>query len=163
MTSRPQGEYRRPAPLCLGISAQERREDASELESTGVGDGNLDADIARSGIRRQDQRRAIVLLAAGVLADLIGQVRGSAFRCDWNDTGMEEGKTEGRAMIPLYCIVDRKQISEERVRRGEKTCDKECQKVFRRAFLLDRKERYRKAAGLPPSNKIHQRAKEQCS
>jgi hypothetical protein len=56
-------------------------------------------------------------------------------------------------MIPLYCIVDRKQIPEERVRRGAKTCDKECQKVFRRAFLLDRKERYRKAAGLPPSSK----------
>jgi hypothetical protein len=56
-------------------------------------------------------------------------------------------------MIPLYCIVDRKQIPEERVRRGAKTCDKECQKVFRRAFLLDRKERYRKAAGLPPSTK----------
>jgi hypothetical protein len=56
-------------------------------------------------------------------------------------------------MIPLYCIVDRKQIPEERVRRGAKTCDKECQKVFRRAFLLDRKERYRKAAGLPPSVK----------
>jgi hypothetical protein len=56
-------------------------------------------------------------------------------------------------MIPLYCIVDRKQIPEERVRRGAKTCDKECQKVFRRAFLLDRKERYRKAAGLPLSTK----------
>jgi len=56
-------------------------------------------------------------------------------------------------MIPLYCIVDRKQIPEERVRRGAKTCDKECQKVFRRAFLLDRKERYRRAAGLPPSTK----------
>jgi hypothetical protein len=56
-------------------------------------------------------------------------------------------------MIPLYCIVDRKQIPEERVRRGAKTCDKECQKVFRRAFLLDRKERYRKAAGLPASTK----------
>lgn len=56
-------------------------------------------------------------------------------------------------MIPLYCIVDRKQIPEERVRRGAKTCDGECQKVFRRAFLLDRKERYRKAAGLPPSTK----------
>ena len=56
-------------------------------------------------------------------------------------------------MIPLYCIVDRKQIPEERVRRGAKTCDKECQRVFRRAFLLDRKERYRKAAGLPPSPK----------
>jgi hypothetical protein len=56
-------------------------------------------------------------------------------------------------MIPLYCIVDRKQIPEERVRRGAKTCDKECQTVFRRAFLLDRKERYRKAAGLPPSTK----------
>ena len=56
-------------------------------------------------------------------------------------------------MIPLYCVVDRKPIPEERVRRGAKTCDKECQKVFRRAFLLDRKERYRKAAGLPPSTK----------
>jgi hypothetical protein len=56
-------------------------------------------------------------------------------------------------MIPLYCIVDRKQIPEERVRRGAKMCDKECQKVFRRAFLLDRKERYRKAAGLPPAVK----------
>jgi hypothetical protein len=56
-------------------------------------------------------------------------------------------------MIPLYCIVDRKQIPEERVRRGAKTCDKECQKLYRRAFLLDRKERYRKAAGLPPSPK----------
>jgi hypothetical protein len=56
-------------------------------------------------------------------------------------------------MIPLYCIVDRKQIPEERVRRGAKTCDKECQKVFRRAFLLDRKERYRKAAGLPAAIK----------
>ncbi len=56
-------------------------------------------------------------------------------------------------MIPLYCIVDRKQMPQERVRRGAKTCDKECQKVFRRAFLLDRKERYRKAAGLPPSAK----------
>jgi hypothetical protein len=56
-------------------------------------------------------------------------------------------------MIPLYCIVDRKQIPEERVRRGAKTCDKECQKACRRAFLLDRKERYRKAAGLPPSTK----------
>jgi hypothetical protein len=40
-----------------------------------VGDGNLDTDIARSGIRRQDQRGAVVLLAAGMLADLIGQVR----------------------------------------------------------------------------------------
>ena len=49
-------------------------------------------------------------------------------------------------MIRLYCIVDRKQIPEERVRRGAKTCDKECQKIFCRAFLLDRKERYRKAA-----------------
>jgi hypothetical protein len=56
-------------------------------------------------------------------------------------------------MIPLYCIVDRKLIPEERVRRGAKTCDKECQKLFRRAFLLDRKERYRKAAGLPLSQK----------
>jgi hypothetical protein len=56
-------------------------------------------------------------------------------------------------MIPLYCIVDRKPIPEERLRRGAKTCDKECQKVFRRAFLLDRKERYRKGAGLPPSTK----------
>jgi len=56
-------------------------------------------------------------------------------------------------MIPLYCIVDRKQIPEQRVRRGAKTCDKECQKVFRRAFLLDRKERYRRAAGLPASTK----------
>jgi hypothetical protein len=56
-------------------------------------------------------------------------------------------------MIPLYCIIDRKPIPDERVRRGAKTCDKECQKVFRRAFLLDRKERYRKAAGLPASTK----------
>jgi hypothetical protein len=56
-------------------------------------------------------------------------------------------------MIPLYCIVDRKPIPAERVRRGAKTCDKECQRLFRRAFLLDRKERYRKAAGLPPSIK----------
>jgi len=56
-------------------------------------------------------------------------------------------------MIPLYCIVDSKPIPEERVRRGAKTCDKECQRVFRRAFLLDRKERYRRAAGLPPSTK----------
>jgi hypothetical protein len=39
------------------------------------------------------------------------------------------------------------------VHRGAKTCDRECQKVFRRAFLQDRKERYRKAAGLPPSTK----------
>src|ERR1700687_2313400 len=59
----------------------------------------------------------------------------------------------GTNMIPLYCIVDRKQIPEERVRRGAKTCDKECQRLYRRAFLLDRKERYRKAAGLPPSAK----------
>ena len=44
-------------------------------------------------------------------------------------------------------------ISFKRVRRGAKTCDKERQKLFRRAFLLDRKERYRKAAGLPPSTK----------
>jgi len=36
-----------------------------------------------------------------------------------------------------------KPIPEERVRRGAKTCDKECQRVFRRAFLLERKERYR--------------------
>jgi hypothetical protein len=56
-------------------------------------------------------------------------------------------------MIPLYCIVDRKPIPDERVRRGAKTCSKDCQKLFRRAFLLDRKERYRKAAGLPPSQK----------
>ena len=69
----------------------------------------------------------------------------------------------GTNMIPLYCIVDRKPIPEERVRRGAKTCDKECQRLYRRAFLLDRKERYRKAAGLPLSRKIHQRAKEQCS
>jgi hypothetical protein len=61
--------------------------------------------------------------------------------------------SERTPMIPLYCIVDRKQIPEERVRRGAKTCDKECQKVFRRAFILDRKERYRRAAGLPPSTK----------
>jgi hypothetical protein len=47
-----------------------------------------------------------------------------------------EGK-ERTAMIPLYCIVDRKQIPEERVRRGAKTCDKECQRLFRRAFLLE--------------------------
>ena len=39
------------------------------------------------------------------------------------------------------------------MRRGAKACDKECQKAFRRAFLLDRKERYRKAAGLPVSTK----------
>jgi hypothetical protein len=64
-----------------------------------------------------------------------------------------EDTRKGVAMIPLYCSVDRKQIPEERVRRGAKTCDKECQKVFRRAFLLDRKERYRRAAGLPPSTK----------
>jgi len=57
-------------------------------------------------------------------------------------------------MIPLYCIVDRKQIPEERVRRGAKTCGKDCQKAFRRAFLLDRKQRYRKAAGLLPSTKL---------
>lgn len=56
-------------------------------------------------------------------------------------------------MIPLYCIVDRKQIPEDRVRRGAKTCNKQCQRFFRRAFLLDRKERYRRAAGLPPSTK----------
>ena len=56
-------------------------------------------------------------------------------------------------MIPLYCIVDCKPIPEKRMRRGAKTCDKECQKVFRRAFLLDRKERYRRAAGLPASTK----------
>jgi len=56
-------------------------------------------------------------------------------------------------MIPLYCIVDRKPVPDERVRRGAKTCSKDFQKVFRRAFLLDRKERYRKAAGLPPSQK----------
>jgi hypothetical protein len=56
-------------------------------------------------------------------------------------------------MIPLYCIVDRKPIPEERVHRGAKTCHRECQKVFRRAFLLDRKKRYLKAAGLPPSTK----------
>jgi len=31
-------------------------------------------------------------------------------------------------------------ISFKRVRRGAKTCDKERQKLFRRAFLLDRKE-----------------------
>lgn len=55
-------------------------------------------------------------------------------------------------MIRLYCIVDRKQIPEERIRRRAKTCDEECQKV-RRALLLDRKERYRWAAGLPPSTK----------
>jgi hypothetical protein len=59
----------------------------------------------------------------------------------------------GTNMIPLYCIVDRKQIPEERVRRGAKTCDKECQRLYRRAFLLDRKERYRKAAGFPLSQK----------
>jgi hypothetical protein len=56
-------------------------------------------------------------------------------------------------MIPLYCIVDSKPIPDERVRRGAKTCGRDCQKIFRRAFLLDRKERYRKAAGLPPSPK----------
>ncbi|SRR5216684_6554340 len=66
-------------------------------------------------------------------------------------------------MIPLYCIVDSKPIPDERVRRGAKTCDKECQRLFRRAFLLDRKERYRKAAGLPPSQKSTKRTKEQCS
>jgi hypothetical protein len=66
-------------------------------------------------------------------------------------------------MIPLYCIVDRRPIPEERVRRGAKTCDKECQKVCRRPFLLDRKERYRKAARPATFAKIHQRAKEQCS
>jgi hypothetical protein len=43
-----------------------------------VGDGNLDADIARSGIRRQDQRGAVVLLAAGVLAALLVAI---AARC----------------------------------------------------------------------------------
>jgi hypothetical protein len=56
-------------------------------------------------------------------------------------------------MIPLYCIVDGKPIPAERVRRGAKTCDKECQMLYRRAFLLDRKERYRTAAGLPRSSK----------
>jgi hypothetical protein len=66
-------------------------------------------------------------------------------------------------MIPLYCIVDRKQIPDERVRRGAKTCDKECQKVFRRAFLLGRKERYRKARRTPTLDKIEQRTKEPCS
>jgi hypothetical protein len=64
-----------------------------------------------------------------------------------------EETEKGQAMIPLYCIVDRRPIPEERVRRGAKTCDKECQRLFRRAFLLDRKERYRKAAGLPLSQK----------
>jgi|ERR1700730_1234156 hypothetical protein len=60
-----------------------------------------------------------------------------------------EGKDT--ATVPLYCIVYRKPIPEERARRGARACDKECQKVFRPAFFLDRK--LSEGAGLPPSQK----------
>jgi hypothetical protein len=65
-------------------------------------------------------------------------------------------------MIPLYCIVDRKPISEERVRRGAKTCDKECQSFPPRVPP-------RPQGTLPEGrrtttvDKIHERAKEECS
>ena len=62
-------------------------------------------------------------------------------------------------MIPLYCIVDLEQIPEERVRRGAKTCNKERQKVFRRA-ARSAIVRPRRTTTL---DKINQRAKEQCS
>jgi hypothetical protein len=66
-------------------------------------------------------------------------------------------------MIPLYCMVDRKPISEERVRRGAKTCDKECQKVFRRAFLPRPQGALSEGRRTTTLDKIHQRAEEQCS
>jgi hypothetical protein len=68
------------------------------------------------------------------------------------DIPVSNARSSKYRKIKISCavIVDPKQIPEERVRRGAKPCDKGCQKVFRRAFLLHRKERYRKAAGLPP-------------
>lgn len=33
-------------------------------------------------------------------------------------------------MIPLYCIVDRKQVPEERARKGAITCSDECKRQY---------------------------------
>jgi len=51
--------------------------------------------------------------------------------------------------IQEFCVWDRVAIPEHRRRKQAVTCSQECARKRRKHYLLERKERYRKAAGLP--------------
>ena len=51
--------------------------------------------------------------------------------------------------IQEFCVWDKAAIPEERRRRRAVTCSKACAGNRRKHYLLERKQRYRKAAGLP--------------
>jgi hypothetical protein len=51
--------------------------------------------------------------------------------------------------IQEFCVWDGVAIPENRRRKGAVTCSKECARNRRKHYLLERKERYRRAAGLP--------------
>ena len=53
--------------------------------------------------------------------------------------------------IQEFCVWDRVAIPEHRRRKQAVTCCRECARARRKHYLLERKERYRRAAGL--SNK----------
>ena len=63
-------------------------------------------------------------------------------------------------MIPLYCIVDRKQIPEERVRRGAKTCDKGVPEGFPPSLPPRPQGALSEGRRTTTLDKINQRAKE---
>lgn len=50
--------------------------------------------------------------------------------------------------IQEFCVWDKAAIPEERRRRRAVTCSKACARSRRKHYLLERKQRYRKAAGL---------------
>jgi hypothetical protein len=51
--------------------------------------------------------------------------------------------------IQEFCVWDRVAIPEKRRRKGAVTCSRQCARNRRKHYLLERKERYRKAAGVP--------------
>jgi len=51
--------------------------------------------------------------------------------------------------IQEFCVWDGVAIPEHRRRKQAVTCSQECARKRRKNYLLERKERYRKAAGLP--------------
>jgi len=56
--------------------------------------------------------------------------------------------------IQEFCVWDRVAIPERRRRKGAVTCSQECARDRRKHYLLERKERYRRAAGLPQKGKV---------
>ena len=59
----------------------------------------------------------------------------------------------GDGSIQEFCVWDRVAIPEDRRRKGAVTCSQECARNRRKHYLLERKERYRRAAGLTQKGK----------